>query len=185
MFPTRVKGRKNLSKGKAIMVCNHQSNLDPMLISLLIWKQPYFLAKQELFKNKFLSKFFLHIGAIPVNRSNVGVSTIKDVLKTLNKEKRVVIFPEGTRKKLSLEESESLKNGAAMFALKSQSNVIPMYFTKKPGFLRFTKLVIGEPINLEKYHNEKSTRENIAIVGEEIKNAMLELKNLNTREKND
>ena len=183
-FPTHITGRKNLGKGKVILVCNHQSNLDPLIISLLIPKQPYFLAKQELFKNKFLSSFFKQIGSIPVDRKNVGISTIKEALSVLKQEKRLVIFPEGTRKKISLEDSENLKNGAGMFALKAQCNVVPMYFTKKPGFLRFTKLIIGKPINLEEYFDLKTTKENISIVGEKIKNSMIDLKKSTQRKKN-
>ena len=173
--PTFVKGRKNLGKGKAILVCNHQSNLDPILISLLIAKQPYFLAKQELFKGKVTSKFFSHIGAIPVDRNNVSVSTIKSVLKTLKQNKRVVIFPEGTRKKITLEESENLKNGAAMFALKGQCNIVPMYFTRKPGFFRFTKLIIGKPIKYDELCFTEGNKEQFINASQIIFNRICDL----------
>lgn len=177
LYPTIVRGRKNLGKGKAILVCNHQSNLDPILISLWIPKQCYFLSKQELFNGKIMAKFIRHIGGIPVDRKNVGLSTIKETLKLLNNGERVVIFPEGTRKKISLEEGEALKNGAAMFALKAQSKIVPMYFVKKPSLFRFNKLIIGEPINIDEYFGQKTSKENIETVGEKIKDALMELKN--------
>lgn len=183
LFPTRIVGKKNLGKGKAVLVCNHQSNLDAMILSLWIFRQPYFLSKQELYNNKIKAKFLKHIGGIPVDRKNVGLSTIKEGLKILNEGKRLVIFPEGTRKKLSLEEGEALKNGAAMFALKSGSKIVPMYFVKKPALFRFNKLVIGEPIDLSEFEGQKTTKQNIELVGEKIKEAMYALKQDNQKRK--
>ena len=127
------------------------------------------------------AKFLRHMGGIPVDRSNVGLSTIKESLKILNDDKRLVIFPEGTRKKISLEEGDALKNGAAMFALKSGSKIVPMYFVKKPALFRFNKLVIGEPIDLTEFEGQKATKENIELVGEKIKNAMYDLKQANQK----
>ena len=68
-FPTRVFGKKNLPKKQGfVLTCNHYSNMDPMILDACLNKKIRFLAKKELFKNKFSSWFMKKIGAFPVDR---------------------------------------------------------------------------------------------------------------------
>ena len=56
LFPTKVIGKKNLPKKKgAVLTCNHYSNMDCIIIDVFLNKKVRFLAKKELFKNKFVS----------------------------------------------------------------------------------------------------------------------------------
>jgi len=175
--PTIVKGKKNLPKNqKAIMACNHQSNWDPILIDSYLWHNPYILAKHTLFKTKFSNSFFHSIGGIPVNRKEVGVSTIKEVFKLLNDEKKLLIFPQGTRVE-RLNQGDSVKNGLAMFAIKTRSPIVPMWFMKKPGLFRINKLVIGEPFYLTEFEGQKLTKEVLSKASDIIIQKMLEVRN--------
>ena len=183
LFPTRVIGRKKLPKGKCIFVANHQSGLDPCVFIIYFGRKMNFLAKQELFRSKFSSGFFKCMGAIPTDRKNVGLDTIKQALNVLNKNGTLALFPEGTRRKISLEEGAALKNGAAMFALKTGAAIVPMYFKKKPGLFRFNTLKIGDALDLSAFAERKATRENIASVGKLIEANLLELKNSFTKKK--
>ena len=60
LFPTIVKGQKNvLKKGRMILVCNHQSALDAVLIAMKVLKRRFrYMAKAEVFKGKFSNWFF-------------------------------------------------------------------------------------------------------------------------------
>ena len=100
LFPTKVVGKKNLIKGKALMICNHRSLLDPIIMACAIPSiRLSFMGKKELFKNKFVGWFLKSLGVFPVDREKADLASIKHTLYLLKKEKPVVVFPEGTRNK--------------------------------------------------------------------------------------
>lgn len=171
LFPTKVVGRENLIKGKAIMICNHRSLLDPiMMVALMPSVRFSFMGKKELFKGRFKSWFLKSIGVYPVDRQNVDLTSIKHTLTILKNNKPVVIFPEGTRNKQS-DDSEmlQLKNGVSMFAIKGDSPIVPMYFEKKVRLFRFNRFYIGQPFNLSEYKGEKLTQPVLDAASEKIK----------------
>lgn len=149
IFPIKKVGKKNLKqlKGKNyIIACNHMSNNDAPMLDIKFGKKIYFLAKKELFKGKFQSAFMSYVGAVKVDRQKVEPSSIKQVLRLINKGKRVCIFPQGTRAKTPYIEDGSAKEGIAMFAIRTNTPVVPMMYNKKLKPFRFAKLYIGEPI---------------------------------------
>lgn len=175
LLPTHIKNRKKFIKGKAIVVANHQSNFDPIVMANFFWRRMIYLAKKELMQNKFTKWFFAKkLGAIPVDRQSVDISTIKESLKVLKNEKTLVIFPEGGRREDSF--NDDIKNGTAMFALKTGAPIVPMFFVKKPKFFRFNKLVVGDPIYLDENLVGKASKENIELVSKMIEAKMLEMK---------
>ncbi len=151
IFPTRVVNKKAFrTKGKVIFACNHTSNLDPFLFKSHQHTFSYVLSKHTLWNNKFSAHILNVTGGIPVNRQEVGVSTIKKVLEVLNSDQSLLIFPEGTRVH-SLEDTTALKNGMAMFAAKTNAVIVPAVFYKKPRPFVFNKIIVGEPISLDEF----------------------------------
>lgn len=180
LFPTIIKGQKYIPrKGKMILVCNHQSNLDAVLIAMkLVKRRFYYMAKSELFKNKFTGSFFRSMGMYPINRQQNDIQAVKKTLSLLKKEKAICIFPEGTRVKNS--EMTDAKNGVALFALKTKSPIVPSCFIKKPGIFRINKLVIGQPFNLsemEEFKDKPANKELLNRATEVITEKMRELRN--------
>jgi len=162
LFPTIVKGYKHIPrKGRMILVCNHQSNLDAVIIAVKLVKRKFnFMAKAEMFKNKFAGSFCRGIGMYPVNREKNDIQAVKKTLSLLKNEKALCIFPEGTRTEGS--EVSDAKNGAVLFALKTKSPIIPACFVKKPGFFKLNKLLIGEAFNLsemEEFKDKPASKE--------------------------
>ena len=182
LTPLRTIGKKNLPKGKAILACNHQSNWDAVLIFSYRWDRPYVLAKHTLFKNKLVGKVMRSYGGIPVNREEVSISTIKEVIKALNSEKHLLIFPQGTR--MNEMDGESVKNGLAMFALKTKSPIVPMWYVRKPGIFRFNKLLIGEPFELTEFYGQKPTKEVLDKASDVVIQKMFELRDNYEAERN-
>lgn len=149
IFPIKKVGKKNLKslkKQNYIVACNHMSNLDAPMLDITFKKKHYFLAKKELFKNKFASAFYRCIGAVKVDRQKVEPSSIKEILRLINKGKHICIFPQGTRAKTPVIEDGSAKEGVAMFAIRTNTPVVPMMYSKKIKAFRRTKLFIGEPL---------------------------------------
>lgn len=149
LVPVKKVGKKNLKqlKGKHYIIsCNHMSNWDPVMLDVRFNRKHRFLAKKELFENKFLSGCMKSFGAIPVDRTKPDPSSIKEVLRHLNKKHHVCIFPQGTRAKNPQIEEGGAKEGVAMFSIRTGTPVVPMMFTRKIKMFRRTKLLIGEPI---------------------------------------
>lgn len=169
LFPTRIIGKKNkIKKGRVILCCNHQSNLDPPLIAVSFFRRFHYMAKKSLFKNKFLGWLLSKFGAYPVDRETIDIKAMKKTLDLLKNDKALCLFPQGTR--LSDVEVSQLKDGAILFSLKTNSPILPCVFLKKPRLFRFNKFIIGEPIKLyemEQFSNKKINDDLIAM-GKEI-----------------
>lgn len=175
-FPRRVYGKNKLPKGKHIVVCNHYSMMDVFFVGALYGKRITFLAKKELFENKVLGWFLRILGGIPVDREKVDFSTIKTVLKTLEKGEVIAIFPEGTRNRTDAE-LLPLKAGAGLFAVKGKVPVVPVMISKKCKIFRRTDIFVGESIDLSEYYSVKFTSELNEEISEKIRAAMLSTKN--------
>ncbi len=150
MYPALIVGRKNIRrKGKLILVSNHQSNIDPIIIWNRVFRRKFkYMAKESLFKNKFVGFLIKSVGAYPVNRNSTDLSAIKKTLAYLKDDKAICLFPEGTR--LHSDEQSQLKQGTVIFALKTGAPIVPSYFSRKPGLFKFTKYTVGKEFDLAK-----------------------------------
>ena len=154
--------QKNLPKKTGyVLTCNHYSNLDPIVLDLCLKKKIRFIAKKELFNTKLKSWFMKKIGAFPVDRAKMDVSTFKFALKTLKEEKVLGVFPEGTRNKTGSLDLQEVKSGATVFAGKAEKTIVPAVLYKKTRLFRRNYLLVGEPIVLEAENVKKMTQEEI------------------------
>lgn len=127
-FPYEVKGLENIKQDQNyIICCNHLSNIDPVFLMLTHAKCIYFMAKQELFKNKFLGAIFSKMGAFAVKRGQGDKSALKTAEQILNDNKILGIFIEGTRSKTG--EFLRPKSGVAFLANNTQSDILPVCIT--------------------------------------------------------
>lgn len=170
MLPIKKVGKENLIKGKALLCCNHQTNWDFIPVLYTSKTKTYMLGKKELFKGKVSSWFFKNMRTIPIDRKKPEISSIKKSLEILNNNKNLLVFPEGTR--TSKEDIEGLKNGVAMFCLKTKAPIIPMVYLKKNKIFRRNTLVIGKPIEFDLEYN----KENMQIVINRLEIEMNSLK---------
>ena len=157
VFVKRVTGVKNIPKDPFILIVNHSSYLDPMIISSVFLKQKhelYFVAARHLYRN-ILERFIFGnvLKCIKVNGS------IEIILDALNKNQSVCIFPEGGRSPDG--RLQKVKNtGAAVLATLAGVPVVPMALKGTFGlwpryktFPRIKKNVevrIGKPIRVKK-----------------------------------
>lgn len=84
-------------KGAALIVCNHASFLDPPLVGVAFDEDIYYLAKKTLFETKLGNAIYRSWNAIPVDQEKADMSSLKTVIRLLQKGKKVLIFPEGSR----------------------------------------------------------------------------------------
>ena len=96
--PFLVRGVENLPTGACVLVANHASYLDGILVVAALSRQFSFVAKREL-KDQFISRIFLqHIGTEFVERFEFegSVEGVKRLLERMQAGQSLIFFPEGT-----------------------------------------------------------------------------------------
>jgi 1-acyl-sn-glycerol-3-phosphate acyltransferase len=98
LWRVRVNGREHWpSEGGMLVLANHQSLLDPMLVGLTCDRRLNYLARQTLFRFTPFRLLIESLDAIPVDREGLGLAGLKETLRRLKRGEMVLIFPEGTR----------------------------------------------------------------------------------------
>ena len=117
-------GREHVPDGGVILAANHRSFLDPFVIGCCLRRPVYFVAKQELFQNRFAGWFLNCLGAFPLRRGASDEESVATALALLERGEVVVIFPEGTRNRCGpLGEP---RRGVGRLALESGAPVVPV-----------------------------------------------------------
>ncbi len=151
LFFYKVNGKKNLPKKGPYIVCsNHLSNYDPVFLALTQKRQIYYMAKAELFKNRFFSWLIRKLGAFPVERGAGDGKAINEAEQVVNDGRLLGIFIEGTRSKTG--EFLRPKSGAAIIAQQMNVPVIPVCIIPKNKKVKvFQKVTIswGKPMSVE------------------------------------
>lgn len=172
-YPHKVYGKENLPAGRQVVVCNHFGKIEVFFVGALFKDKIYFLAKHELFSKKLYNKVLRSLGGIPVKRDGVDLECIREGLKVLKSDKKLAIFPEG-RRNFENTELQQLKGGAAMFAFKTQSPIVPIMLEKKAHAFKKVSMMVGKPIYLDEYFGRPFNSELDDLISEKMRQAMLE-----------
>src|SRR5207244_338148 len=166
-------------EGPAILVCNHTSALDPLLIQSAVPRLITWMMAGEYYQMRGLHRIFKTIGAIPVERSGRDLSATRAALRALNDGRILGVFPEGR-----IETSRALlefQTGVALMAIKSE---VPIYTAYLDGTQRgrdmvaamltpcVARLVFGDVVAIDRTN---TSREALDVATEVIKQAVLRL----------
>lgn len=151
-FKIIMEGKENFpsKKGGYILASNHVSNFDPPLVGIMFKGYYTFMAKEELFKNRFFGWILRKLGAYPVKRGSKDPSVLDKAIESLHKGKTFIIFPEGTRSKTG--ELGRAKSGVSIIAVRAKAPVIPVFV--KYGRKKFRQnayIAFGKPIPKEEF----------------------------------
>lgn len=131
------RGKTKLENKPMLFVCNHASNVDPLIILKTVLDQnaPHitFVAKMELANSKFAGAANL-IDVIYLDRSNLreAIKAVNQQAETIQKDKvSVCIFPEGTRN--DGEQFLEFKAGALAAAYKTYASIQPVVIYNSRG----------------------------------------------------
>jgi 1-acyl-sn-glycerol-3-phosphate acyltransferase len=166
--------------GPLILLANHQSNMDPMIVGAISPRPINYLAKQSLFDFPPLGWFLGWNDCIPIQRDSNAIGGIKETLKRLKEKERVLIFPEGSRSADGT--LQPIKGGFATLARRTKSPLLPLaldgawqVYPRQAKFplLGNIQVVFGDPIPYEQYA-ALSDDELSALVQEKIAEVFLE-----------
>lgn len=97
-FKVRVHGVRNVPReGPVLLVCNHQSHMDPVLVSMALPRESCYMGRDSLWANKWFARLITSLNAFPVRRNTADLGAIKESLRRLKNGMSLVVFPEGTR----------------------------------------------------------------------------------------
>jgi 1-acyl-sn-glycerol-3-phosphate acyltransferase len=131
----RTVGRDQVPvSGPLLIVANHLSWFDPILLSVVLSRRAWFFAKIEVFTWPVVGWLCQVTGQIPVHRGEGDRAALEKALTYLREGKALIFFPEGTVERQ--EQMIAAHTGVAMLALRSSATLLPVAHTGTRRILR-------------------------------------------------
>lgn len=111
------------ARGGVLLISNHQSMLDPVILGVAVPRPLSYMAKSDLFKNPLFAKLIRSLGAFPVRQSGSAAGAIKETIERLQQGRALNIYPEGTRTPDG--KVTPFQNGVALVIRKAKVPVVP------------------------------------------------------------
>ncbi len=156
LFRLRAVGLERLEPlGPAVLVANHVSWLDPVILPLVLPRKPGFLAMEELWRMPGVAFVMRTYGplAIPLRRGAIDTTALRRATEALRSGAWLIIFPEGGIPTAG--EVRPFHRGAAMLAARTGAPIVPIAIVGTDDALPLGRIIprrrpitvyIGEPI---------------------------------------
>lgn len=159
-FRIEVRGKENMpKKGGFILASNHFSYLDPIILGVVSPRKLNYMARHDLFFNRFFGQLLLSLGVFPVKRNSADRPALKQAIKGLSKGRPLLLFPEGTRQGGPNPAPLEPLAGVGYLAAKANVPVIPAHIKgtdkalpKGARYIKPAKICVcfGKQINIER-----------------------------------
>jgi 1-acyl-sn-glycerol-3-phosphate acyltransferase len=125
VFRIRCYGREHLpTTGGVLLLSNHQSNFDPVIVGITANRRLNYMARDTLFGFSPFRWLINSLDAIPIDREGLGLAGLKETLKRLKRGEIVLMFPEGTRTRDG--ELAPIKAGFCALARRGNVPLVPV-----------------------------------------------------------
>lgn len=188
LFRPKVVGAENIPpRGGVLVVSNHPTYLDPILLAAFAPRPFGFVAKRPLFFMPIVRTFLWLTDCVPVEQDAPDRRALRLSIQKLRSGDALVIFPEGTRSDHG--KLRPFQLGPAMVAVEAQVPVVPCGLA---GFYEAWKLeaplprparvaiVFGEPF-IPHLTNNLPKRELLELITQRMRNEIMRLIELGER----
>ena len=180
-FKLEYYGMENLPTDRGyILVGNHQSYWDPVMMGLKLNTTLTFMANEKLFHKPVLAPIIRGLGAFPVNLKKPDMTAIRTAKKVVKEGKVLALFPEGTRShdgKLL-----KFKGGVIYIASVTGEDVVPVCITYGNGGKFRSRILIryGQVIpNQEMLEGKKKDTESMRQAAVKLQSVVQQLQDEN------
>jgi 1-acyl-sn-glycerol-3-phosphate acyltransferase len=124
-FRPKVVGQAHIpATGPVILAPVHRSFADFGFASFCTRRKLFFMTKDSMWKNKWLGRLLLYVGAFPVHRESADREALQRAEEVLKRGQVLVLFPEGTRR--AGPAIEDLMEGAAFLSARTGAPIVPI-----------------------------------------------------------
>jgi 1-acyl-sn-glycerol-3-phosphate acyltransferase len=109
--------------GPVLLVCNHQSFLDPVLATLALRRECHYMARDTLFCGGPFERLIVSLNAFPIRRGSADVGAIRETLRRLRQGALITVFPEGTRTPDG--RVQEMEPGVVLLARRARAPLVP------------------------------------------------------------
>ena len=137
---------KKRIRGGALLIANHFGFFDPVYLQFAVW---YRRMRQVCLQQFFDSRagwLFRAVHCIPVDRDNIGMDSIREIVTSLKNGEVVGMYPEG-HINTENEDIQTFKSGMVLMALQSGCPVIAIYMKPRKHWYERLVFAIGEPVD--------------------------------------
>lgn len=121
----RFSGTDNLpASGPAILVANHPSDVDPILLAIALPRTVHFMGDVVQFQRAFVGPIIARLGAFPVHKGSPDRRGVETALELLRRGEVIALFPEGDLYRRA--DPEPFGRGVGFLAARSGAPVIPV-----------------------------------------------------------
>ena len=133
-----IEGREHIlhipASQPLLIVSNHLSWYDPLLLGLVFRRRVWFFTKAEAFRWPIAGWLIRRTGQIAVNRGEGDRIALEQAVSYIRESKALVVFPEGTVARQ--EQMIAAHPGVAVIAVRTEATIVPVALSGTRRILR-------------------------------------------------
>ncbi len=151
-----------------MLMGNHVSFLDPVLVHLTVPDYVYWVSKKELFQTKFLRNIFRKLEMIPLDRDQVDINAMKTIRNHIKEGNVIGLFPQGTRVDPENYLDYLPQAGVSAICTKYKMMILPVYLDGPYRLFRKNHIYFGAPFCLNPNISASNKQEKNQLLSNEI-----------------
>lgn len=148
-----ISNRRPDKKNGALVIANHSSFTDPVLLGISMGRRLWYLAGELAMGNKLKSFLLKGCGCIGIDRNISDIDGIRKAVNVMKRGHYLLMFPQGRLERDG--EIKKLKSGAILMAWQAGVPILPVYVKKGIKWYNRAIVMIGEEFYISDYCDKK------------------------------